>query len=307
MGVFMEYARLTPGSGFNPIHSLLYYGQRVVTSPSLRRLIVATLRHRIHARHGAFPAGTMQATPEPETLDALHNDGYAPLPALLSADQIADIRAFFRSKLLASRQDIGSRFTIDNVPQGVRIADYSLNDMIDSPHILELANRPSLLRLAASYIGCKPTISALGLRWSFPATGASTDVQAFHRDTDDWRYLKILVYLTNVSEEAGPHVYVRGSHLTRAPMRLRPYQDTEISRQYGADRTIVATGQAGFGFAVDTAGIHKGAVPATEPRLMLQIQYSLLPAFAYRYQPQPYNGPLVLDSYINRLFCAPAD
>ena len=299
----MEYARLTPGPGFNPMQSFLYYGQRVVTSPALRRAIVSTLRHGVRFRHGTFPTDQMETAQETDTLTTLSKDGYAPLPALLTADQIADIHAFFRSRLLASRPCTGSRFTIDNVPEGVRMANYDLKDIIDSPHILELANSPSLLRLAGSYIGCKPTISALGLRWSFPSKAVGTDVQAFHRDTDDWRYMKVLVYLTDVNDEAGPHVYIRGSHTGKAPMRLRPYPDAEINRKYGNDRTIVATGKAGFGFAVDTAGIHKGAVPTREPRLMLQIQYSLLPTFAYLYKPQPYSGSLILDSYINRLFC----
>jgi hypothetical protein len=56
----------------------------------------------------------------------------------------------------------------------------------------------------------------------------------------------------------------------------------------------------GFCFAVDTAGIHKGAAPLEQP-LMLQIQYSLLPSYAYRYTPEQYHGPLVLDPYVNRL------
>src|SRR5690606_20401751 len=105
-------------------------------------------------------------------------------------------------KLLTPRPEIGRRFTIEDVPNGIRMANYDLKDIIAAPHLLELANRPSLLRLAASYIGCKPTISALGLRWSFPSVGAAADVQAFHRDLEDWRYLKVLVYLTEVNEEA---------------------------------------------------------------------------------------------------------
>jgi hypothetical protein len=72
---------------------------------------------------------------------------------------------------------------------------------------------------------CKPTISALGLRWSFPVPGQSSALQMFHRDSEDWRYLKVLVYLTDVDEDAGPHVYLHGSHLTQAPMRLRFYTD----------------------------------------------------------------------------------
>ena len=299
----MEYAQLTPGRGFAPLHSLLYYGQRFVTSRGMRRLIVAVLRTSIRLRQGSFRVNQPENDQDREILRALCNDGYAPLPGLLSAAQIADIRAFFRSKSLVARPSHAARFTIDNVPEGVRMADYSLQDIIDAPHILELANSPALLRLAAAYIGCKPTLSALGLRWSFPGAEAGTDVQAFHRDSDDWRYMKILVYLTDVNDEAGPHVYIEGTHTVKAPLRLQLYDDTEIRQRYGEGRIIVATGNAGFGFAVDTSGIHKGAVPAKKPRLMLQIQYSLLPAYAYRYAPQPYGGSLVLDAYINRLFC----
>lgn len=301
-GVLMEYAQLTPGPGFTPRQSFLYYGQRAITSPVLRRLVVATLQSGIRFIHGQFPLDQLASTWETKTLQELGSDGYAPIPALLSNGQIADIRSFFRSRLLTPRSGNGNPFTVDHVPQGVRIADYSLRDIIDAPHILGLANHPSLLRLAARYIGCKPTISALGLRWSFPGATAGTDVQAFHRDSDDWRYMKILVYLTDVNDEAGPHVYVKGTHRTRAPMRLQLYKDAEISKRYGDDQLIVATGNAGFGFAVDTSGIHKGAVPTRKPRLMLQIQYSLLPAFSYHYTPQPYRGSLVLDAYINRLF-----
>ena len=38
---------------------------------------------------------------------------------------------------------------------------------------------------------------------------------------------------------------------------------------------------------------------------MLQIQYSLLPSYAYQYAPEPYDGPLLLDPYVNRLIVRP--
>ena len=144
--------------------------------------------------------------------------------------------------------------------------------------------------------------SQLVLRWSFPSTESGSDVQAFHRDSDDWRYVKVMVYLTDVYDDAGPHVYVLGTHLGKPSLRLQHYSDESVLRTYGADRIVSVTGPSGLGFAVDTAGIHKGAVPTLTPRLMLQIQYSLLPAYAYRYEPQSYSGSLELDPYINRLF-----
>lgn len=303
---FMEYAQLTPGRGFLPMQSFLYYGQRFVTSLTLRRLAVKAIKAGIRFRQGTFSVNYSKTTCDNEILKALDYDGYAPLPVLLSTDKIQDIRTFLRDKLLTSRHNCETQFTIDRAPKEVLVADYNLKDIIEAPYILELANSPFLLHLATSHLGCKPTISALGLRWSFPSMLEGTDVQAFHRDSDDWRYIKVLVYLTDVDEEAGPHVYVRESHRTKAPMRLRLYKDAEIIERHGTDSIILATGSAGFGFVVDTSGIHKGAVPFKKPRLMLQIQYSLLPAFTYRYRPQPYTGSLSLDPYINRLFCVKA-
>jgi len=66
-------------------------------------------------------------------------------------------------------------------------------------------------------------------------------------------------------------------------------------------------GAAGAGLAADTYGLHKGAVPQDRLRLQLQLQYSLLPVYAYRYEPRPYRGPLRPDPYVNRLFLRQAD
>ena len=297
----MEYAQLTPGRHFAPLHSLLYYSQRIVTRPSLRRLVIRALSGALRARQGSGRDLYGDSALEEVAMADLSASGYAPLGNLLNGVQCDEIRAYLRNKPLFDRDRVRGAFTVTQAPAGVRVADYHLRDVVDCPHILALANSPPLLGLAARYMDCKPTISALGLRWSFPVEGNRSALQAFHRDSEDWRYLKVLVYLTDVDLDAGPHVYLGGSHLTRAPMRLRFYSDTEISSDYGSEKLLTALGPRGFCFAVDTAGIHKGTAPALHPRLMLQIQYSLLPSYAYRYSPEIYQGPLVLDPYVNRL------
>jgi hypothetical protein len=302
----MEYAQLTPGRRFAPLHSLLYYSQRLVTRPALRRLVVRGLTSALRWRQGSGRELHAHTDAEAAALADLSQAGYAPLGNLLSSAQCDEIRRFLGDKLLTDRDRTRAGFAVAQAPAGVRVADYPLRDVIACPHILALANSPALLGLAAQYMGCKPTISALGLRWSFPVPGNASDLQAFHRDSEDWRYLKVLVYLTDVDLEAGPHVYLNGSHLTRAPVRLRFYTDDEISATYGKELLLTATGSRGFCFAVDTAGIHKGAAPHRLPRLMLQIQYSLLPSYAYQYAPEPYDGALPLDPYVNRLIVRPA-
>ncbi len=297
----MEYAQLTPGRRFAPLHSLLYYSQRIVTRPSLRRLVVRAISATLRLRQGSGLALCAATAAEDASLLELSRTGYAPLGNLLAPEQCDEIRAFLNDKLLIDRDRVRDGFPLAQSPADVRVADYHLRDVVACPYILALANSPPLLGLAARYMQCKPTISALGLRWSFPLPGENSALQVFHRDSEDWRYLKVLVYLTDVDDDAGPHVYLHGSHLTRAPMRLKFYTDREIADAYGAEMLLTAIGRRGFCFAVDTAGIHKGTAPARQPRLMLQIQYSLLPSYAYRYAPEPYHGPLLLDPYVNRL------
>ena len=301
----MEYAQLTPGRRFAPLHSLLYYSQRIVTRPALRRMVVRALSGALRVRQGSGNELYGNTAQEKAALADLSDSGYAPLGNLLDNAQCDEIKDYLKNKSLFDRDRDRAAFTLLQAPTGVRVADYHLRDVIACPHILALANSPPLLGLAARYMDCKPTISALGLRWSFPVEGDCSALQAFHRDSEDWRYLKVLVYLTDVDLDAGPHVYLHGSHLTQAPMRLRFYSDIEISSAYGADMLLTAVGSRGFCFAVDTAGIHKGTAPARQPRLMLQIQYSLLPSYAYQYSPEVYQGPLVLDPYVNRLFVKP--
>ena len=118
---------------------------------------------------------------------------------------------------------------LEEVEPGTSMAAYPLSTIVGCPGLLQAINAPGILRLVSGYLGCKPTISSLGVRWSLPAAARPEATQLFHRDPDDWRFLKLFVYLTDVGPEAGPHVYVRGSHLTAACLRARPYQCTALA------------------------------------------------------------------------------
>jgi hypothetical protein len=98
-------------------------------------------------------------------------------------------------------------------------------------------------------------------RWSYPGAASGEVVQKFHRDTEDWLAFRVTVYLTEVDDAAGPHVYVKGTHLDRRTRRLPVLEDDALRQRLGA-HIQRQTGAQGFGFAVDTAGLHKGEVPA---------------------------------------------
>lgn len=297
----MNYVQLMPGRTFRPWHSLMYYAQRAVTPRPLRRAVTNGVAGYLRIRHGMPDLASAAGKDDAASLQDLRAHGLAMLPRLLDKKQIDDIHAYLRHRPLSPHGRPAPLFLADAPPPEVRMAEYSLADVLGCPHLLELANSPPLIRLAAHYIGCKPTISAIALRWSYPREGIGTGLQGFHRDCDDWRFIKVFAYLTDVDEGAGPHVYISGSHRERCSMRLAPYTDAEVAARYGQQRMVKITGPAGTFFAVDTHGVHKGLLPSSKPRLLLQIQYSLLPVYMYDYAPAAGAQEARVDHYINRL------
>lgn len=294
------YAQLRPGPGFKAGRAAAYYAQRLVTARRLRTPVSNCLAAAIRLRHGGTARNA--GAPAHPALADLRRDGLAMLESPPAPAETGEMLAYFRGQRVVGPG--GRLMRLDEVEPGTSMASYPLSTVIGCPGLLEAVNAPGILRLAAGYLGCKPTISSLGVRWSLPAAFRPEATQLFHRDPDDWRFLKLFIYLTDVGPEAGPHVYVRGSHNTAARLRARPYQRAALEREYGAGSISTVTGPAGTTFVADTHGIHMGLPPAGVPRLILQVQYSLLPIFAFRYDPVLAPLPQGLDPYVNRLMVA---
>ncbi|WP_194152294.1 phytanoyl-CoA dioxygenase family protein [Muricoccus nepalensis] len=297
----IDYARLRPGRGFEPGRAAAYYAQRLVTGRRLRGSVSRCLAAAIRLRQGAGTALPAGEPPHP-ALAGLRQDGLAMLDGPPPPADPGEMLAYFRAQRVVGP---GRRLMrLEEVEPGTSMASYPLSTVVACPGLMEAINAPGLLRLVAGYLGCKPTISSLGVRWSLPAAARPEATQLFHRDPDDWRFLKLFVYLTDVGAEDGPHVYVRGSHNTAAQLRARPYQRAALEREYGPRSIRTVTGPAGTTFVADTHGIHMGLPPAGAPRLILQVQYSILPIFAFRYAPVAAPLPAGLDPYVNRLIMA---
>lgn len=287
----LRYAPMSPGPGFAPMRAGLYYAQRLAVLPWLRRGVARAI------------AACSPRAPTRLNDDVLERDGLAPLPGLCPPGQAAALREWFAARDVVGPD--GAPTPLAALPPGTAAAPYPMATILGHPDILALVNHPLVLARAAAYLGCKPTLSSLGVRWSFP-TDRPNDVQRFHRDPDDWRFLKLFIYLTDVPDAAaGPHVYVRGSHHGTGRLRARAYSRADILRQYDEAAIHPVLGAAGTAFMADTYGIHAGAVPRGQPRLIVQAQYSVLPIYAFAYQPLPMALPPELDPYVNRLLLRP--
>lgn len=153
----------------------------------------------------------------------------------------------------------------------------------ECPAVARLENDGMLRAIAREYFGSEPVLIGARVWWSFTTNSTldeqSTSGQTFHYDIDGYRSLAFFFYLTDVNEEAGPHIYVNGSHRRkrlRDLLSLRKSKtDAHIERVYGIDAVRTLKGTAGEGFAEDIFCFHKGLSPRKRDRLVLQIRFGL--------------------------------
>ncbi|MCC5666573.1 hypothetical protein LC653_22455 [Nostoc sp. CHAB 5784] len=155
------------------------------------------------------------------------------------------------------------------------------NTSLLCPAIKKLQNDPKLLAIAARYLDVQAVHQGNMMWWSFSGKTTyyekSQAAQLFHYDIDDYRFLKFFFYLTDVDDQSGPHVCVRGSHnkkkLSHLWLRKRE-TDEEIIDYYGSESLVKICGNTGFGFVEDPLCFHKGITPTHKDRLILQIEFA---------------------------------
>lgn len=234
----------------------------------------------------------------------LEQEGYFLMPEFADAATVQRIHKHLEGALLTER--FGPRrsgFTIDTVPENVHVAEYATDHLLRSSDIVALMCNQTLIDIATLYLGCKPTISNVSVWWSLPADGTAQEAENYHRDVDDWRFLKFFLYLTDVTDTSGPHRYVAGSHRSSSFLMIRRLTDSQVETTFGKNRCLSMTGSAGDAFLEDTFGLHKGQPPIDSRRLVLQLEYSINPIAVYNYSPLALdNLPDDYDDYVGRLY-----
>ncbi|MFM7325806.1 MAG: phytanoyl-CoA dioxygenase family protein, partial [Nodosilinea sp.] len=229
---------------------------------------------------------------------AFNRDGVVVVKDLITPEQAEIMRAHLQDK---------PRFG-DSVHRY-----FDQRDILETPGIMELINDSRLLEMVAEILGCKPTLSEVSLWWLYHDydpqeeatnhTGYASYPLEYHRDIDNWRVVRVFLYLTDVDAESGPHSYLRGTQMMNLPIfrrvNLAPNQPLHPLLQ----RRLDITGQAGTLIIMDPFGLHRAIVPKTQDRLMLAFSYSL-----HRVPATPEHPVLTLpprpdlDPYINRSY-----
>jgi hypothetical protein len=209
----------------------------------------------------------------------------------LPQDLVEEIRNFAESNPVYAFRDPKLGFMLQDrskaevvLGREILLAQY-FNAREECPAISRIAEDPLLNLIALNYLGSFPKFLGIHLWWTFPVTPNREDqmkhAHFFHRDIDDFKFLKFFFYLTDVEKGDGGHWVVAGSH-QKAPnihfrdrFMTRRYEDREIEEFYEKANIIEVAGVQGQGFAEDTLCVHKAATPVRHPRLILQLQFGL--------------------------------
>lgn len=210
----------------------------------------------------------------------LKKSGITRFDNLLSKEQCSELREYFYSKKVFDPSDSEENPVSINdslLDSGSHVFYHFPVDVLKAPYLMQIANSSQILDLVGNYIGIKPTLSYTAAWWSFPVKGSLFGPENFHRDVDDWKFLKLFIYLTDVtSDGGGAHVYVKNSvDSDFGRNKIRRYSNDEITQNFKESDILSIKASAGSAILEDTFGFHKGSPVEKGERLMFQAVYSI--------------------------------
>jgi hypothetical protein len=276
------------------------------TRDAMGTSIVKTLCQYLNA-----PPPAPLSEPDSQAVADLRRLGFATIPPIFSVDELDDIDRYLADKTISfSSFELGTKDIVRgrfaDHPQNVRFGQWDQEVVSGCPAFARAAHDPRLLQIAETYLGAPPTISILTAWWSFPSNAAAGGMQFFHHDRDDFRCLKLFVYLTDTPLDAGPHQFVDETHSFKTLLNFvnrRTWEnkaekieflrwmeehrkkEVDVHAYFPPENIRVVSGDRGTTFLEDTRGLHRGIPPVSRPRLAFEICYSLMPKHNEVYKP----------------------
>ena len=234
------------------------------------------------ARAAADKAPKPNAVEEGADPLALIQDGYVVLDDFIAPSEVAEMREYFQQfdSFSPYRPELGRFHSPHDAPPSIHVSNFDEHVALNAPYALKLANDPAVLQTIGAFLGCKPLIGLIHAWWSMPTGQGPQHAENYHRDYDDLKFAKLFIYLTDVDEQSGPHMFVKGSPRSPKLQQRQRYSDSEVSAAFPEISDHMSfTGPAGTAFIEDTSGLHKGVPPVSAPRLIFQVLYTLKPYF----------------------------
>lgn len=230
--------------------------------------------------------GHFSVEEQEKIVSALRRDGFYLFRSLIPAEICDEIEAFAKITPAVTESNRDQRLPLEKYDPGhplSRTYKFRESDAIHAAAIQRLIGDQAFSAIAEQYLNTQPSIGGIDVWWSavYGNEPGAVAAQLFHFDFDaPPAWLKLFVYVKDVTPDNGPHVYVKGTHKAGIPgaaaLRARGYVrilDAEIEAIFGKDASTQICGPRGTVFMADTRGFHKGLMPAAGDRLLAQLIY----------------------------------
>lgn len=211
-------------------------------------------------------------------IETLRRDGYAVcrFEDVFGDRALFDEAAAHADRLYESRTRTGVPAQGSKASFLTKLASRSYE--ADHPFV-RIALHPSVLKIANGYLRLHSTLQALELWWTRPTSDAAMGTQLWHRDADDVMNVKLFLYFTDVTREAGPLTYAPRTHPVGNRRAAAPHDadyrssDEQMAQVVPAGEWAILEGESGTIVFADTCGYHKQLKPESEERVKLVAQY----------------------------------
>lgn len=163
------------------------------------------------------------------------------------------------------------------------VTAHHFNPSLLSTAIKKIEQDYTLWKIAAKYLETAPILIETRLWWTFVLKKSIDESLSlpfdFHYDVEDYRFIKFMFYLKDVNKLGSPHVCVKGSHkhkkLRHQFSLTRETTKQNILNYYGSEKIETIYGKAGLGFVEDFYCFHRGTIPISQDRLILEVKFAM--------------------------------
>ena len=178
--------------------------------------------------------------------------------------------------LVALQQEYEELLAKDNLNPHDRKAKSFIQRLVDDDYKFDSAQsaitryclNEEVAIACAKYLGMIPKLTSFKIWRSHQTEIAErTASQNWHRDYNEYQMIRIFLYFNDVNKNNGAGEYVTGTHyLGDSYNKLQDSEDgvsrysteEQVTKEFDSNRLVVAEGNAGTMYFVDTAGLHRG-------------------------------------------------
>jgi hypothetical protein len=193
----------------------------------------------------------------------LKENGYCLIENLFSEEEIDQLMSLIKDQpgynyhIAANSYNREAKVFSDDLNWNVM--SYEPSVFLKSELLLQKITKPEVLSLIQSYLGCFPTMYSINCVWS-KYTEEEFKTQTLHRDFDDYKFVSLFVYLTDIDDNNGPHMYYPKTH----------------NGEDNTEEPVIIKGKKGTTFLADVYGLHNGVPLKEGKRCLLWCRFGLM-------------------------------